>query len=71
MSDQVPPPSDDVGGHAYRLAQASRFLRYCREAGVDPAAVERGEVTPDLTSICGPDGMIRPEPIDFAKAARS
>jgi hypothetical protein len=59
------PESDKVAAHEYRLAQARRLLRYCREIVVDPKAVLDGTVKVDLRPIHGADGKIAPEAVDF------
>ena len=59
------PESDEVAGHQYRLAQAARFLRFCRERGVDPEDVLSGKVTLDIDPICDAQGKIQPEAIDY------
>jgi hypothetical protein len=60
----VPEP-DEVAAHQYRLAQANRFLRFCRENGVDPEDVRSGRVTLDLDPICDARGHIVPEATDY------
>ena len=57
--------SNEVAGHMFRLAQSNRLLRFCADRGVDAAAVMSGDVEIDLGPICGPDGMIQPEAIDY------
>jgi hypothetical protein len=59
------PESDEVAAHQYRLAQANRLLRFCRDNGVDPADVMNGQVQLDLDPICGVNGKITPEPADY------
>jgi hypothetical protein len=59
------PESDEVAAHQFRLAQANRLRRFCAANSLDTEDVMAGRITVDLTSICGPDGRIQPEPIDF------
>ena len=54
--------------HRYRVAQANRLVRYCLDQGADIAAVLTRAVAFDFTPICGPDGEIVPEEVDFAMA---
>lgn len=51
----------DPAGERWREAQAYRFLRYCRDRGVNP----RDCSDLDLTPICDADGQIVPEDVDL------
>jgi len=59
------PESDEVAAYQYRLAQTNRLLRYCVEQGVDAQEVMAGRIKIDLDPICGQDGKIVPEDVDF------
>ena len=63
---------DDVNReHRYRVAQANRLVRYCVDQGADLADVVTRRSDFDFSPICGPDGEIVPEAIDFDVAAYS
>jgi hypothetical protein len=57
--------------HRYRVAQANRLVRYCVDQGADLADVMTRRIDFDFSPICGPDGEIAPEDVDFDVAAYS
>ena len=58
-----------TAAHRYRVAQANRLVRYCVDQGADLAEVMTRQVPFDFSPICGPDGEIVPEDIDFDVAS--
>lgn len=64
--DTVMADSDEVTGHALRMAQERRLLRFCAEKGLDPNSPDLDN--PDL-NLLGPildsEGAIVPEPEDI------
>ncbi len=64
------PESDEVLAHEYRLAQAQRLLRFCREYGFDINELMAGRLEVDRTAIQDRRGKIVPEEQDF-EAVRS
>lgn len=56
-------PIADDAAHAYRLAQARRLVRLCKEVGVkDPE-----DLTPEaIAHACDEHGKLVPEPQDYA-----
>lgn len=63
-------PDDNArDAHQYRLAQASRILRFCRDNGIDPHDLQIGRVPESvLKPIENERGQVVPEPIDFINA---
>ncbi len=54
--------SDEVSGHAWRIAQGRRVVRLCKELGVkNPEDLIPEQMAPVLDE----NGKIRPEPQDF------
>jgi hypothetical protein len=64
---KIVPESDEVAGHQYRTAQANRLIRYCNAQGADPGGVLAGTIRLDLSPICGADGKIVPEDVDYPR----
>jgi hypothetical protein len=62
------PESNEVSAHQYRLAQTNRLRRFCDQCGVSADDVLAGRVDLDLDPICGPDGKIQPEAVDYVAA---
>jgi hypothetical protein len=60
---EIAQPSD---ADRYRLAQASRLIRFCRDQGVDPELAMRDKtLAVGLDSICDARGKIARELVDF------
>jgi hypothetical protein len=60
-------PESDAA-YQYRLAQAGRAIRFCKELGISFEDVGFGIDRSVLDPIRGADGKIIPEPEDFAAA---